>query len=41
MHQRKLKKDPPLDGALRGCLSAVNGALAPIESGPRLEKRRA
>ena len=39
IHERKLKKDIHLDGALRGCLSAVNDVLAQIESGQRLEKQ--
>lgn len=39
IHERKLKKDLHLDGALRGCLSAVNDVLAQIESGQRLEKQ--
>lgn len=39
IHERKLKKDIHLDGALRGCLSAVNDLLAQIESGQRLEKQ--
>ena len=39
IHERKLKKDIHLDGALRGCMSAVNDVLAQIESGQRLEKQ--
>lgn len=38
IHERKLKKDLHLEGALRGCLSAVNDLLAEIESGQRLER---
>ena len=39
IHERKLKKELHLDGALRGCLSVVNDLLAQIESGQRLEKQ--
>lgn len=38
IHERKLKKELHLDGALRGCLCAVNDVLAQIESGQRLER---
>ena len=38
IHERKMKKDLHLEGALRGCLSAVNDVLAEIESGQRLER---
>ena len=38
IHERKMKKVLRLEGALRGCLSAVNDALAEIESGQRLER---
>jgi ATP-dependent protease ClpP protease subunit len=33
-----MKKDIHLDGALRGCRSAVQDVLAEIESGQRLER---
>lgn len=36
--ERKVKKDLHLEGALRGCLTAVNDVLAQIESGQRLER---
>lgn len=39
IHERKMKKDLHLEGALRGCLSAVNDVLAEIESGQRLERQ--
>lgn len=38
IHERKMKKDLHLEGALRGCMSAVNDVLAEIESGQRLER---
>lgn len=38
IHERKMKKDIHLDGALRGCRSAVQDVLAEIESGQRLER---
>ena len=38
IHERKMKKDIHLEGALRGCLTAVNDVLAQIESGQRLER---
>ncbi len=38
IHERKLKKTLHLDGALRGCRSAVQDVLAEIESGQRLER---
>lgn len=38
IHERKMKKDIHLEGALRGCLTAVNDVLAEIESGQRLER---
>ena len=38
IHKRKMKKDLHLEGALRGCLTAVNDVLAQIESGQRLER---
>ncbi len=38
VHERKMKKELHLEGALRGCLSAVNDVLAEIESGQRLER---
>ncbi len=38
IHERKMKKDIHLEGALRGCMSAVNDVLAEIESGQRLER---
>ena len=38
IHERKMKRDLHLEGALRGCLSAVNDVLAEIESGQRLER---
>ncbi|MDO9358106.1 MAG: ATP-dependent Clp protease proteolytic subunit [Polaromonas sp.] len=38
IHERKMKKDLHLEGALRGCLSAVKDVLAEIESGQRLER---
>lgn len=38
IHERKLKKEVHLDGALRGCMSVVKDVLAQIESGQRLEK---
>ena len=37
IHERKLKKDIHLEGALRGCRSTINDVLAEIESGQRLE----
>lgn len=38
VHERKMKKELHLEGALRGCMSAVNDVLAEIESGQRLER---
>lgn len=38
VHERKLKKDIHLEGALRGCRSAVQDVLAEIDSGQRLER---
>ena len=38
IHERKMQKDIHLDGALRGCRSAVQDVLAEIESGQRLER---
>jgi len=38
IHERKMKKDLHLEGALRGCMSAINDLLAEIESGQRLER---
>jgi ATP-dependent protease ClpP protease subunit len=38
IHERKLKKDIHLEGALRGCMSILKDALAEIESGQRLER---
>ncbi|RYF41428.1 MAG: peptidase S14 [Comamonadaceae bacterium] len=38
IHERKMKKDLHLEGALRACLSSVNDVLAEIESGQRLER---
>jgi ATP-dependent protease ClpP protease subunit len=38
IHERKLKKDLHLDGALRGCRSIVNDVLAEIDSGQRLQR---
>ena len=38
IHERKMKKDLHLEGALRGCLSTINDVLAEIESGQRLER---
>ena len=38
IHERKMKKDLHLEGALRGCMSAVKDVLAEIESGQRLER---
>lgn len=38
IHERKMKKDIHLDGALRGCRSAIQDVLAQIESGQRLER---
>jgi ATP-dependent protease ClpP protease subunit len=37
IHERKMKKQLNLEGALRGCMSTVNDVLAEIESGQRLE----
>lgn len=39
IHERKLKKDIHLDGALRGCRSILQDVLAEIDSGQRLERR--
>lgn len=38
IHERKMKKDIHLDGALRGCRTAIQDVLAEIESGQRLER---
>ena len=38
IHERKLTMDIHLDGALRGCRTALNDVLASIESGQRLER---
>ncbi len=38
IHERKMTRDLHLDGALRGCRSAVLDLLAEIESGQRLER---
>lgn len=38
IHERKMKKDLHLEGALRGCRSAVQDVLAQIDSGQRLER---
>jgi ATP-dependent protease ClpP protease subunit len=38
IHERKIKKVLHLDGALRGCRSLVQDALAEIDSGQRLER---
>lgn len=38
VHERKLKKDLHLEGALRGCRAAVHDVLAEIDSGQRLER---
>lgn len=38
IHERKIKKDIHLDGALRGCRSTINDVLAQIDSGQRLER---
>ncbi|RYG11578.1 MAG: peptidase S14 [Burkholderiales bacterium] len=38
IHERKMKKDIRLDGALRGCRSTIQDVLAEIESGQRLER---
>lgn len=38
IHERKMTKQLELRGSLRNCMSAVNDALAEIESGQRLEK---
>ena len=38
VHERKIKKELHLEGALRGCLAMVNDVLAEIESGQRLER---
>ena len=38
IHERKMKKDIHLDGALRGCRTAICDALAQIDSGQRLER---
>lgn len=37
VHERKMKKRIHLEGALRGCRSAIQDVLAEIESGQRLE----
>jgi ATP-dependent protease ClpP protease subunit len=38
IHERKMQRDIHLDGALRGCRTAVQDVLAEIESGQRLER---
>ncbi len=38
IHERKIQKVLHLDGALRGCRSIVQDALAEIDSGQRLER---
>jgi len=38
IHERKMRKDIHLDGALRGCRSTILDVLAEIESGQRLER---
>ena len=38
IHERKLKKDLPLDGALKACITQVKNILAELESGQRLER---
>lgn len=38
VHERKIKKELHLVGALRGCLAMVNDVLAEIEPGQRLER---
>ncbi|MET0209461.1 MAG: ATP-dependent Clp protease proteolytic subunit [Burkholderiaceae bacterium] len=38
IHERKLKKELHLEGALRGCRSMVQDVLAEIDSGQRLER---
>jgi ATP-dependent protease ClpP protease subunit len=38
IHERKMKKQVNLDGALRSCKAAINDILAEIESGQRLER---
>ena len=38
IHERKMKKEIHLEGALRGCRALVNDVLAQIESGQRLER---
>ena len=38
IHERKIEKTLHLEGALRGCMTAVNDVLAEIESGQRLER---
>lgn len=38
IHERKMQKTLHLDGALRGCRSVVQDALAEIDSGQRLER---
>lgn len=37
IHERRMKQDLVLDGALRGCRSTVQNLMAEIESGQRLE----
>lgn len=37
IHERRMKQDVVLDGALRGCRSTVQNLIAEIESGQRLE----
>jgi ATP-dependent protease ClpP protease subunit len=38
IHERKMKKQIHLEGALRGCRSAIHDVLAEIDSGQRLER---
>ena len=38
IHERKMKKEIHLDGALRGCRATVLDVLAEIDSGQRLER---
>lgn len=38
IHERKIKKELHLEGALRGCRSEILDALAEIDSGQRLER---
>jgi ATP-dependent protease ClpP protease subunit len=38
IHERKMKKQIHLEGALRGCRSTIQDVLAEIDSGQRLER---